>query len=945
MSTKFLSPGWRMPRNANQSKSANYSLNFDSSSSQDISFTTPAPFNGATLNNFDCSFSVWANFNSVNQFGALICFGQFDLEIAPVTSTQVGIWIDNSALAGVLHTPSLNIWYHYVMTKSGNTYSLYVDGVLIGSGTDSDNATVGSPSFIGSNGGFGAGRAYFDGKLNGAAIFDYALSQGQVTTLWGGGTSVSNPMALPSPPVAYYPLGTSAWNGNFLAENNAIGDYVFDFSGNKTVGLSQNLNLGSQSTISYWVKSTSNIGNYILNNGGNLINTGPYSTNEYYTFKPNNSAPAPNSAGMTNSNINTYILSTNWVHWTVVRNGTGCELYANGQSIATATQANWSGYDTIVSGLGKNASGIVGDASNFLFWNTNLSATEVETLYNYGSPIQTLANIPQSSNLKAWYKLDASEIYNSSITDWEINEATADYTSSLSVKAVNGSGNQVPNIQTWGPTSAITFAGWFKINTSNADWDYLMVAPSSAGSGSPSFYFVVISGKIYSVIKTDGNSNVSIQSTNSGYNDGKWHHIARTWDGSVSNLYIDGQNASTDQDKSTTGSINYGTVSGENNLGIGTSFVTARTLSFLGEVSNVSIWNKGLSTAEITELYNNGQPGNLSSHSAISNLTGWWTLKDASTAAGGGLVDLSSNSNNANTANTDIVPGSVSTLNGLSSGMSQSNLVQSDLQTVAPYSKYAMNFDRPSSQYTSVGTVNLSSSWSVSIWVAWTDTISQRVALNGSNGLLQYTPQTSSSGGLMMYPDDTTNNYFNVTPAINDGNWHNVVFSYDNSTTTLNTYTDGYLSDSRVNTAGTTNIQFVGGNVVGWYWNGKLSNCSVWDTNLSAIQVREIYNEGLPSNLNNHSAYSNLTNWWQLGENSSFNGNDWIVADEKGSNNGTSAGMGVDALTNGVGTTANGTSTGMAVGALVGDAPYSTANAVSSGMAVTARETDVPPTP
>ena len=29
MSTKFLSPGWRMPRNANQSKQSNYSMDFD----------------------------------------------------------------------------------------------------------------------------------------------------------------------------------------------------------------------------------------------------------------------------------------------------------------------------------------------------------------------------------------------------------------------------------------------------------------------------------------------------------------------------------------------------------------------------------------------------------------------------------------------------------------------------------------------------------------------------------------------------------------------------------------------------------------------------------------------------------------------------------------------------------------------------------------------------
>ena len=38
-------------------------------------------------------------------------------------------------------------------------------------------------------------------------------------------------------------------------------------------------------------------------------------------------------------------------------------------------------------------------------------------------------------------------------------------------------------------------------------------------------------------------------------------------------------------------------------------------------------------------------------------------------------------------------PLTVSTLIGTSSVMTQANLVQSNLQTVAPYSKYAMNFD------------------------------------------------------------------------------------------------------------------------------------------------------------------------------------------------------------------------------------------------------------
>jgi hypothetical protein len=63
-------------------------------------------------------------------------------------------------------------------------------------------------------------------------------------------------MALPSPPIAYYPLGTSAYNGEYLAENNAIGDYVFDFDADYIdCGNDSSLNLTSQITLSAWVKT------------------------------------------------------------------------------------------------------------------------------------------------------------------------------------------------------------------------------------------------------------------------------------------------------------------------------------------------------------------------------------------------------------------------------------------------------------------------------------------------------------------------------------------------------------------------------------------------------------------------------------------------------------------------------------------------------------------
>jgi len=125
--------------------------------------------------------------------------------------------------------------------------------------------------------------------------------------------------------------------------------------------------------------------------------------------------------------------------------------------------------------------------------------------------------------------------------------------------------------------------------------------------------------------------------------------------------------------------------------------------------------------------------------------------------------------------------------------------------------------------------------------------------------------------------------------------------------------------------------------------DGSISNVSIWNTELTSAQVTEIYNEGVPSNLNNHSAYSNLVSWWQLGSNSSFNTN-WTVLDEvtASGNNGTSVNMTEDAIVDGVGSYANGLSSGMGGDEVIGDAPYSTANSLSVNMDVLDRVEDTP---
>jgi len=144
-----------------------------------VAIPTPSAFSGETLNSFDVTMSAWANFQTIGEYEAILCLGTYDLEIAPTSATEVGIWVDNAAYGGAVYTPTLNVWNHYAATKSGNTYTLYVNGVEIGSNDDADNASIGSSSFIGRNG----STNYFDGYICNAGIWSVALSQAQIKSI------------------------------------------------------------------------------------------------------------------------------------------------------------------------------------------------------------------------------------------------------------------------------------------------------------------------------------------------------------------------------------------------------------------------------------------------------------------------------------------------------------------------------------------------------------------------------------------------------------------------------------------------------------------------------------------------------------------------------------------------------------------------------------------
>ena len=131
-------------------------------------------------------------------------------------------------------------------------------------------------------------------------------------------------------------------------------------------------------------------------------------------------------------------------------------------------------------------------------------------------------------------------------------------------------------------------------------------------------------------------------------NDGLWHHIAASYDGTNMNIYVDGSKESLSGDINVTFDTKS---SGKVLIGDNSdTSVPAGSYRFKGSIDEVSVFNKALSADEILELYKSGSELNLISNSgdyvSSSNLVGYWrfnegtgtTVGDASSKGNDGTI-------------------------------------------------------------------------------------------------------------------------------------------------------------------------------------------------------------------------------------------------------------------------------------------------------------------
>ena len=770
------------------------------------------------------------------------------------------------------------------------------------------------------------------------------------------GELIANPMITSPKPIAYYQLGDqSVDNGaKYLVPNNSLSDYVFDFPPNDhvAIGNSTDFNFGTGDfTISFWI----NFNNFTpfqylfdfrdsnLTSENVLIMYMKPSLNRIVVMGAGSVALSGNSGTALSSGV--------WNNVIIKRTNNIITSHINGANADQTSGVFSMDFNTTpklnIGANGNGVNGVNGKMSNFQIFNTALPQTgsnSIEAIYNNGSPLTSMSGF---NSLQAWYKLNSSEIFNSTSTEWSVdnNAYPSVYQSSLNF---NGSGNYIDcgdsddlsfgnsstdspfSISMWGNiTNGVNFRGVQKISGSIYEYRF-----NTLTNG-------VVRLNLYDAnnvnfIGVDGGSLTSYA--------GQWIHLVATYDGSSSSagckIYLNGSPLSTTPSE-------FGNYTAMHNTTAPVEIGRLITTYTDGKISNAAIFNAELTGPQVQTIYNNGTPEASISHSPVS----WWKLDNTTT----GLIDNGSASNNGTNNGATEYAGFVNALGGESVGMDSSNLVVSDLQQTSGYSPYALDFDG-ADDYLDTPQINLGSTNTISFWI--NNSATNIGTIFGDPNAFGSPPyalvQDTSAGNLTFRLGNNDAGYWRLAVSsglLSDGNWHHHCLSRNG--VTINYYIDGTLQTNVTNntlnaSAGTnTTIEHIMANTtLASFASGKLSNVALWDTDLSSTEVTEIYNQGVPSNLNTFSGTAPVA-WWQIGSNSSFNPNPtgtegaWTCLDEIGTNNAESSNnMTNDDIVDGPGYSASGLGTSSID--IVGDAPYSTANGLSENMDVLDRTTDVP---
>lgn len=590
------------------------------------------------------------------------------------------------------------------------------------------------------------------------------------------------------------------------------------------------------------------------------------------------------------------------------------KIYVDGSSITLTTSSTFAAHSN-VNYLGLAATTNTywnGKLSQVCIFDYELSTDQITYLYNLNNPMAITGAKPI-----AYYPLGD----NSNPT------ALAGYPNASvggSVFDFDGGDDiiTIANGSTIARQQNISYSLW--VNTTDLTATQYIVGNSDSSNKGTSIF--IVSGAL--VFQMGDNSNDSyfnsrVSSLSTYVNADEWFHVAASWDGTDSKIYINGI-----ERNSWTPSQPY-TISGwSSNFIIGRRADTASSF-FEGKLSNIAFWDSGLTAPQITTIYNNGSPGDISSLSPIS----WWKLNAQDTFDGTNWTIIDSSGSN----------------NGTSAGMTSANLVQSDLYRETPYSNYSIKFD--GTDYfadTGGGFFDSATSVSISCWMKMEDISAGRPVISnwGASAsdrqyLIRWADNTGNGFQFYFYgPNGATSGDFVLaesasTVTVVTDRWYNVVGTWDGSN--IRIYVDGVERGSEASSGSVQSVTSANwiGRYSTTYMDGNLSNIALWkNTALTQAQITEIYNAGIPTDLSSFSGTA-PTHWYTLdGKKVYYNGSVLVARDSIGTSDTTGVNLVQENIEgNAPGSSSNGTGVSLDITDLKGDMSNSTKNSHSINIA------------
>ena len=636
----YYNDAWRIINEKNQSLVSNYSMEFDvintfvdvSVASSDVvpssqsswTYSSWLYLDSAHTGNYNCIFKRGQQYPGA---GMLVREGP---------GGRVQVYVGTSLVYFTVNLIPADVWSHFALVYdiSTNELTCYINNSSQTLTMPVGWAISGTIFYIGKR---PNNTDHWEGKVDQVSVFDYALpatGTNSIATLYGGGTAVTNPMVLNPKPISYYQLGDqSVDNGaNYLVPNNSLQDYVFDFDGSNDYidcGNDSSLQFASSFSISAWVKINDTSNNSIISKDS----SGSTGNGYHIDFRSGNQVHAW-AYNASNKVIKTGLSIDTWYHIIFVFENTGGSngtqsLYINGGTAVTTSITNFasSTINNLRIGNSEEIAGFQtnGLISNVALFNTNLTSTQVQTLYNNGSPATDISSL----NPVSWWKLNAADTFDG--TNWTINDyAGSNDGTSSGMTSANLVQSNLQQTSGYSPY-AITLDGTGEVfnldseillpdNKTVSFWFKLRVVPT----GQFAIPLSSSNNRYYPLLQNNGgNFQVYIQGANGAIIVNTflpiaadvWYNFIITGDGTTPLLYING--------------TQYTFGSGTDRTDVLIGDIGARpngSFDLDGDMSNVAIWSgTTLSSTEVTEVYNQGVPSNLNTFSG-NKPTAWWQL-------------------------------------------------------------------------------------------------------------------------------------------------------------------------------------------------------------------------------------------------------------------------------------------------------------------------------